>query len=49
MIIKEIESTIDKPSDSFVDKLAVLDSLVGILPDDADVAVKDESLSKQYS
>lgn len=47
MIIKEIENTIDKPSDSSVDKLAILDSLVGILPNNADVAVKDERLSKQ--
>lgn len=38
---------IAKLSNPSVDKLAVLDSLVGILPTNADIDVRDERLSRQ--
>ncbi len=38
---------IAKLSNPSVDKLAVLDSLVGILPANADIDVRDERLSRQ--
>ena len=39
--------SIAKLSNPSVDKLAVLDSLVGILPTNADIDVRDERLSRQ--
>ena len=39
--------SIAKLSNPSVDKLAVLDSLVGILPANADIDVRDERLSRQ--
>ena len=39
--------SIAKLSNPSVDKLAVLDSLVGILPANADIEARDERLSRQ--
>ena len=39
--------SIAKLTNPSVDKLALLDSLVGILPSDANVDVKEERLSRQ--